>query len=170
MDGRALPRGRLLDDQGGDTALSPAATCGRWPAWPAAAAAFGGPQDIEWAIDHDGHLWLLQSRPITTTVGTPTGHVLGTGPLAETFPEPLSRLEADVWLAPLAEGLEQALLITGTASPRALRRSPVAGPSTAGRWPTWSTWAWRRSATAGWPASTPGRRPGAYGPRGAPGA
>jgi pyruvate,water dikinase len=91
-----------------------------------AAAAFGGPQDIEWAIDHGGHLWLLQSRPITTAVGTPTGHVLGTGPLAETFPEPLSRLEADVWLAPLAEGLERALLITGTASPRALRRSPVA--------------------------------------------
>ena len=105
---------------------SPAATCGRWPAWPARAEAFGGPQDIEWAIDHDGHLWLLQSRPITTTVGTPTGHVLGTGPLAETFPEPLSRLEADLWLAPLAEGLEQALLLTGTASARALRRSPVA--------------------------------------------
>jgi rifampicin phosphotransferase len=121
------PRGRLLDDQGGDTAPLPrrhlralAGLARR------AAAAFGGPQDVEWAIDHDGRLWLLQSRPITTAVGTPTGHLLGTGPLAETFPEPLSRLEADVWLAPLAEGLEQALLITGTASPRALRRSPVA--------------------------------------------
>src|SRR5262245_8536279 len=120
------PRGRLLDDQGGDTPALPrrhlralAGLARR------AAAAFGGPQDVEWAIDHDGHLWLLQSRPITTAVGTPTGHLLGTGPLAETFPEPLSRLEADVWLAPLAEGLEQALLITGTASPRALRRSPV---------------------------------------------
>jgi len=120
------PRGRLLDDQGGDTAPLPrrhlralAGLARR------AAVAFGGPQDIEWAIDHDGRLWLLQSRPITTAVGMPTGHVLGTGPLAETFPEPLSRLEADVWLAPLAEGLEHALLITGTASPRALRRSPV---------------------------------------------
>lgn len=28
------------------------------------AAALGGPQDIEWAIE-DGHLWLLQTRPIT---------------------------------------------------------------------------------------------------------
>jgi rifampicin phosphotransferase len=28
--------------------------------------AFGLPQDIEWAIDHTGKLWLLQSRPITT--------------------------------------------------------------------------------------------------------
>jgi pyruvate,water dikinase len=120
------PRGRLLDDQGGDTAPLPrrhlralAGLARR------AAAAFGSPQDVEWAIDHDDRLWLLQSRPITTAVGAPTGHLLGTGPLAETFPEPLSRLEADVWLAPLAEGLEQALRITGTASARALRRSPV---------------------------------------------
>jgi len=28
-------------------------------------AHFGGPQDIEWAIDGQGKLWLLQSRPIT---------------------------------------------------------------------------------------------------------
>lgn len=27
---------------------------------------FGRPQDIEWAIDGEGKLWLLQSRPITT--------------------------------------------------------------------------------------------------------
>ena len=27
---------------------------------------FGSPQDIEWAFDPDGKLWLLQSRPITT--------------------------------------------------------------------------------------------------------
>ncbi|MFI7606281.1 PEP/pyruvate-binding domain-containing protein [Micromonospora sp. NPDC049366] len=31
----------------------------------------GGPQDIEWAYDRDGVLWLLQSRPITTLFPLP---------------------------------------------------------------------------------------------------
>ncbi len=30
------------------------------------ADAFGSPQDVEWAIDHDGAIHVLQSRPITT--------------------------------------------------------------------------------------------------------
>jgi pyruvate,water dikinase len=33
-------------------------------------AASDAPQDIEWAIDSDGKLWLLQSRPITTLAKT----------------------------------------------------------------------------------------------------
>ena len=32
----------------------------------------GTPQDVEWAFDHDGRLWLLQSRPITTLFPVPT--------------------------------------------------------------------------------------------------
>ncbi|MFC5834571.1 PEP/pyruvate-binding domain-containing protein [Nonomuraea insulae] len=32
---------------------------------------FGSPQDIEWAIDAGGTLWLLQSRPITTLFPAP---------------------------------------------------------------------------------------------------
>jgi pyruvate,water dikinase len=32
---------------------------------------FGSPQDIEWAIDRDGTLWLLQTRPITTLFPAP---------------------------------------------------------------------------------------------------
>ena len=32
---------------------------------------FGGPQDVEWAFDRDGTLWLLQSRPITTLFPLP---------------------------------------------------------------------------------------------------
>jgi len=34
-------------------------------------ARFGRPQDIEWAIDRTGKLWLLQSRPITTLGSMP---------------------------------------------------------------------------------------------------
>jgi pyruvate,water dikinase len=32
---------------------------------------FGSPQDVEWAIDRQGELWLLQSRPITTLFPLP---------------------------------------------------------------------------------------------------
>jgi pyruvate,water dikinase len=32
---------------------------------------FGGPQDVEWAIDSAGTMWLLQSRPITTLFPLP---------------------------------------------------------------------------------------------------
>jgi rifampicin phosphotransferase len=120
------PRGRVLEQRGGDALPLGRATLRALARLAArASAAFGGPQDIEWAVDDDGTVWLLQSRPITTPTGRPGGPVLGTGPLAETFPEPLSTLESDLWLAPLSEGLEQALLLTGTASTRALRRRPV---------------------------------------------
>lgn len=37
----------------------------------ACASYFGLPQDIEWAIDETGKLWLLQSRPITTLANLP---------------------------------------------------------------------------------------------------
>ncbi|MFC7341111.1 PEP/pyruvate-binding domain-containing protein [Saccharopolyspora griseoalba] len=37
----------------------------------AAAAHFGAPQDLEWAIDGDGEIWLTQARPITTLFPLP---------------------------------------------------------------------------------------------------
>jgi pyruvate,water dikinase len=122
------PRGRVVGPEPADGAPGMPSGALRTLARLAkrAAATFGGPQDIEWAIERDGSVWLLQSRPITTVTGKPTGPVLGTGPLAETFPDPLSPLEADLWLAPMREGLEHALRLTGTKSARALRRSPVA--------------------------------------------
>lgn len=90
------------------------------------AGEFGGPQDIEWAIDHHGRLWLLQSRPVTTrVVGAPIGPVFSGGPVAETFPAPLSRLEQDLWVDPLRRALREVLEITGTAPSRRLAASPL---------------------------------------------
>jgi pyruvate,water dikinase len=36
---------------------------------------FGAPQDIEFALDADRHIWLVQSRPITTLYPLPEGRV-----------------------------------------------------------------------------------------------
>ncbi len=86
-----------------------------------AARIFGGPQDIEWLIDDAGTLRLLQSRPITASAQPVRGgHILGSGPVAETFPDPLSRLERDLWEEPLDAGIREALRISGAVSNRAL--------------------------------------------------
>ena len=42
------------------------------------AAGFGTPQDIEWAIDRAGALWITQSRPITTLYPLPRRRAAGT--------------------------------------------------------------------------------------------
>lgn len=90
------------------------------------AAVFGGPQDVEWAITHADDLVLLQSRPVTTEVrGVPLGPVYGPGPVAETFPEPLTELEHDLWVPPLREAVRQSVLLAGTATPAALAASDV---------------------------------------------
>src|SRR5262249_57575092 len=72
------------------------------------ASVFGGPQDVEWAINPDGQLWLLQSRPVTTEIrGVPRGPIYGPGPVAETFPSPLTELEVDLWVPPLREAVRE---------------------------------------------------------------
>jgi pyruvate,water dikinase len=82
---------------------------------------FGGPQDVEWLIDRDGALRLLQSRPITASALPPEhSHPLGPGPVAETFPQALHRLERDLWEPPLEDGIREALRISGAVSRRAL--------------------------------------------------
>jgi pyruvate,water dikinase len=86
---------------------------------------FGAPQDMEWLIEPDGTLRLLQSRPITAALPVAHGRVFGPGPVAETFPEPLSRLERDLWLPPLEDGLREALRISGAVGGARLRRDFV---------------------------------------------
>ena len=87
---------------------------------------FGGPQDVEWAIGTEGTLWLLQSRPVTTEVrGVPTGPVYGPGPVAETFPEPLTELENDLWVPPLRDAVREAVLLAGAATRADVEASEV---------------------------------------------
>ena len=88
---------------------------------------FNGHQDIEWAYDEGGKLYLLQSRPVTAVgvAAAAQGPVLGPGPVAETFPDPLAALEADLWLPPLRQALGEAVRLTGAASRRRLGASPV---------------------------------------------
>ncbi|MDX2783381.1 PEP/pyruvate-binding domain-containing protein, partial [Streptomyces caniscabiei] len=92
-----------------------------------AARVFGGPQDIEFAFDEDGRLWLLQSRPITAMGPRPPrgARLLGPGPVAETLPGQLEPLEEDLWVAPMDRGLACALDLGGSASRRRLRSAPV---------------------------------------------
>jgi pyruvate,water dikinase len=90
------------------------------------AEVFGAPQDVEWAIADDGALWLLQSRHVTTEVrGVPQGPIYGPGPVAETFPEPLTELECDLWAPPLREAVKEAVSLAGTATLADLRRTEV---------------------------------------------
>ncbi|MBO3744192.1 PEP/pyruvate-binding domain-containing protein [Actinoplanes flavus] len=82
-------------------------------------ASCDGPQDIEWAIDPDGTLWLTQARPITTL-----------------YPLPAGRDGLRVYLcATLAQGLIQPITPLGLATFRLFSSSvaelfgrPVADP------------------------------------------
>jgi pyruvate,water dikinase len=90
------------------------------------ATVYGGPQDVEWAIGTDGQLWLLQARPVTTDVrGVPRGPIYGPGPVAETFPEPLTELEQDLWVPPLRDAVREAVVLAGSATPAQLAGSDV---------------------------------------------
>ena len=50
----------------------------------------------------------------------PAGPVLGPGPVAETFPDPLSRLEQDLWVEPLRRAIREVFAILGAVSPARL--------------------------------------------------
>ncbi|MGW8566324.1 PEP/pyruvate-binding domain-containing protein [Isoptericola sp. NPDC055881] len=45
-----------------------------------AAALLGGPQDVEWAVDDDGAVWLLQARPVTAPLPAGCGRAFGPVP------------------------------------------------------------------------------------------
>jgi pyruvate,water dikinase len=90
------------------------------------AAVYGGPQDVEWAIASDKQAWLLQSRPVTTEIrGVPRGPIYGPGPVAETFPFPLTELEVDLWVPPLRDAVREAVVLAGSATEKQVAESEV---------------------------------------------
>jgi pyruvate,water dikinase len=66
------------------------------------------PQDVEWAIDHEGRLWLLQARPVTALPELVSWTAPGSGlwmrnfRLGEWLPEAVTPLFA-TWLLPMLE-------------------------------------------------------------------
>jgi rifampicin phosphotransferase len=70
---------------------------------------YGQPQDIEWAIDHAGTLWLLQARPMTAVPDPVSWTAPGPGlwmrnfRLGEWLPEAVTPLFG-TWLLPVLEG------------------------------------------------------------------
>jgi phosphohistidine swiveling domain-containing protein len=75
-------------------------------------ALFGSPQDIEWCFDGE-HYWVVQSRPVTTTVPSEVRPALSTrgseiewtrANLAEVFPEQLSPQALDAYVPLLDKG------------------------------------------------------------------
>lgn len=120
-------RGRVIDGPAGDRLLDRRLRRRLVSMAQRALAAFGGPQDIEWALDAAGRLWLLQARPVTA-VGAPSrvvGPLLGPGPVGETFGDPLRPLEEDLWLEPLRRGIGAAIETIGAVPRSALDASPV---------------------------------------------
>ena len=121
-------RGRIVDADEQATALLPLRLRRRLVRLASRTTArFAHPQDVEWAVDHDGSLWLLQTRPVTA-VAAPVnarGPLIGPGPFGETFPLPLRPLELDLWLAPASDAVREVMTLLGLTSKSRLRDSPV---------------------------------------------
>jgi rifampicin phosphotransferase len=124
-------RGRVLDLRSGTTGGGSGLTSRQRLALARLASRaereFKSAQDVEWGIDSQGELWMFQSRPVTATSGSVVakGPILGPGPVAETFPDPVAQLEEDLWVEPLRTAVTEALRLTGTVSRRRLSKSRV---------------------------------------------
>jgi len=95
----AIDRTTLALRYPADSKSADAGELGREPVEALATAAlaaeriFGRPQDIEWAVDRDERLWLVQARPITTPAATSRRRIVWSNAnVNENFPAPISPL------------------------------------------------------------------------------
>ena len=65
------------------------------------------------------------ARSPPRSAACPPGPIYGPGPVAETFPEPLTELERDLWVPPLREAVQEAVLLAGAATPADVDASEV---------------------------------------------
>ena len=97
-------------------------------------AEFGGPQDVEWAIDQCGRLFVVQSRPITAAVSIPraTATTGSARPVAwsnanvnENFPRPISPLLYSIASAGYTHYFRNLAVACGVASDRVAAMEPA---------------------------------------------
>lgn len=70
----------------------------------------GKPQDVEWAVDHAGRVYLLQARPVTAVGGTPQTATRWTRDnVGEVAPDPITPLSWSV-LEPMTNGAFRGVL------------------------------------------------------------
>jgi pyruvate,water dikinase len=82
VDGTVRPDHYVVAEDGrtegpGDGCLSPEEVAALHAAGERLQRHFGSPQDVEWALDRDATLWILQSRAVTTLFPLPPRHADG---------------------------------------------------------------------------------------------
>lgn len=103
-----IRKGRAACTRAGDGALEPGQALAVAALARRVEAEFGSPQDIEWAIDAGGDLFLIQARPMTAVIDAVEWAPPGPGLWARNFrigewlPEAMTPLFAD-WIIPRLE-------------------------------------------------------------------
>jgi phosphohistidine swiveling domain-containing protein len=87
--------------------------------------AFGRPQDIEWCIDGEGRLFLLQARPVTSQAKPERRVVWSNANVNENFPAPVSPLLYSVAATGYSHYFRNLALAFGVSTRRIARLEPA---------------------------------------------
>jgi phosphohistidine swiveling domain-containing protein len=87
--------------------------------------AFGGPQDIEWCIDGEGRLFLVQARPVTSQAKPERRVLWSNANVNENFPAPVSPLLYSVAATGYSHYFRNLALAFGVSARRIARLEPA---------------------------------------------